>query len=105
MTYQLIFSALADPSRRHLFEQLRSGRRSVGELARTLPISRPAVSQHVKVLQQAGLVSIETAGRRSLVSARQAGLDTLRDYVDGYWTDVLDAFDAAIRAQQETDRD
>ncbi|MEM9602558.1 MAG: metalloregulator ArsR/SmtB family transcription factor [Pseudomonadota bacterium] len=105
MTYQLIFSALADPSRRHLFEQLRSGRRSVGELARTLPISRPAVSQHVKVLQRAGLVTVDTAGRRSLVSARQAGLDSLRDYVDGYWTDVLDAFGAAIHARQETDCD
>ena len=105
MTYQLIFSALADPSRRHVFEQLRSGRRSVGDLARALPISRPAVSQHVKVLQQAGLVTVQTEGRRSLVSARQAGLDVLREYVDSYWTDVLDAFDAAIRSQQETDHD
>ncbi len=105
MTYQLIFSALADPSRRHVFEQLRGGSRSVGELAQSLPISRPAVSQHVKVLAQAGLVDVQVRGRRSEVSARPDGLAVLREYVESYWSDVLGAFEAEITRQRDERHD
>ena len=93
--------ALADPTRREVFERLRSGPRAVGELAAGLPVSRPAVSQHLRVLKQAGLVSDRRSGTRRLYSVEPQGLQALRDYVDGFWADALAAFKAAAERKEE----
>jgi len=84
--------ALGHPTRRAIFEQLRSGARSVGEIAAELPVSRPAVSQHLRVLKEAGLVTERRNGTRRLYRLNPDGLDELRRYVEDYWTDALAAF-------------
>ena len=84
-----VFSALGDPTRRQTFALLRDGPRSVGSLAADLPVSRPAVSQHLRVLKDAGLVRDEQAGTRRLYRVDPAALEALRDYVDAFWTDAL----------------
>ena len=99
MTYQTTITALADPTRRAVFEQLRSGPRAVGDIARRLPVSRPAVSQHLKVLKEARLVRERREGTRRLYSVDRAGLEALRNYLDGFWGDVLDAFKAAAETE------
>src|SRR6266576_3907431 len=86
--------ALGHPTRRAIFEQLRSGARSVGEIAAELPVSRPAVSQHLRVLKEAGLVTERRNGTRRLYRLNPDGLDELRRYVEDYWTDALAAFKA-----------
>jgi DNA-binding transcriptional ArsR family regulator len=88
-------AALADPTRRDVFERLRRGPRPVGELARELPVSRPAVSQHLRVLKEAGLVNERREGTRRLYSVNGDGLAELRNYLEEFWTDALDAFKAA----------
>ena len=85
-------TALGHPTRRELLERLRSGPRPVGELASGLPVSRPAVSQHLRVLKGAGLVRERRSGTRRLYSVEPEGLAELREYIDGFWTDTLDAF-------------
>jgi len=92
VTYDTTFAALADPTRRRVLEQLREGPRSVGELAERLPISQPAVSQHLKVLREAGLVAQRPEGSRRIYSLRPEGLAELRRWVDSMWDDVLGAF-------------
>lgn len=84
--------ALADPTRRAVLEALRRGPRSVGEIARGLPVTRPAVSQHLRVLKDAKLVSDEPAGTRRLYRIDDRGLEELRRYVEGLWSDVLRSF-------------
>ena len=96
MTYGTGFSALADPTRRAVFERLADGPRSVGELAAELPVSRPAVSQHLKVLKAAGLVSDRAHGTRRLYRIDPAGVIAMRDYLDGFWDQALTAFKAAV---------
>ncbi|MDA7966886.1 metalloregulator ArsR/SmtB family transcription factor [Ruegeria sp.] len=96
MAYQDAFTALGDPTRRHLFEAVAQRPRAVGELAADLPISRPAVSQHLRVLADAGLVVSRAEGTRRIYAARPEGLAELRDWLDRYWTDVLDRFAAEI---------
>ena len=86
--------ALGDPTRRQVFELLRSGPRSVGELAEELPVSRPAVSQHLRVLEDAGLVVHTKAGTRHLYELDSAGVGVLRDWVDGFWSEALARFKA-----------
>ena len=98
-------AALADPTRRAVFERLRSGPRAVGEIARSLPVSRPAVSQHLRVLKQAGLVSERRDGTRRLYSVNGDGLAELRQYVEGFWQDALDAFKAAAESEEKEERD
>ena len=93
-------AALADPTRRAVFEQLRSGPRPVGEIAEGLPVSRPAVSQHLRVLKRAGLVTERKEGTRRLYRVDPDGLAGLRAYFDGFWTDALAAFKAAAEAEQ-----
>jgi DNA-binding transcriptional ArsR family regulator len=95
VAYDSVLEALADPTRRAVLEQLREGPRAVGELARSLPVSRPAVSQHLRVLKEAGLVVDEAAGSRRLYRVDPAGLVALRAYLEGYWTDVLGEFTRA----------
>jgi DNA-binding transcriptional ArsR family regulator len=101
--YGDVLTALADPTRRQVFELLRRGPRPVGALADELPVSRPAVSQHLRVLKDAGLVREERSGTRRLYTPNGEGLAALRDYLDGYWDEALAAFKAA--AEQETEGD
>ncbi len=86
------FDALGDPTRRSIFERLRGGPRSVGQLAEGLPVSRPAVSQHLRVLKQAGLVSDRKDGTRRVYRVDPDGLLEIRDYFDGFWTEALERF-------------
>ena len=86
--------ALADPTRRQVFEKLKEGRRPVGEIARGLPVSRPAVSQHLKVLKEAGLVREERDGTRRIYQIDPQGLGQLRQWLDQFWNIALDAFKA-----------
>jgi DNA-binding transcriptional ArsR family regulator len=90
--YGKAFTALGDPTRRTIFEQLRNGPRSVGELAGTLPVSRPAVSQHLRVLREAGLVSDRKEGTRRLYRVAPQGVADLRDYLNEFWDEVLADF-------------
>lgn len=96
MAYQEVFTALADPTRRSIFETLRARPMTVGEIASNQPVSRPAVSQHLKVLRSAQLVNVERRGNRSLYSIRREGLEELRRYLDSFWSDVLSAYSAEI---------
>jgi DNA-binding transcriptional ArsR family regulator len=89
-----VWDALADPTRRRIFERLELGPRSVGELAEGLPVTRPAVSQHLKVLKEAGLVADEAQGTRRLYRIDPAGLGSLRAWVERFWDDALAAFKA-----------
>ena len=95
-----MIAALADPTRRAVFERLREGPRPVGELADGLPVSRPAVSQHLRVLKEAGLVTERKDGTRRLYGIDPAGVAAIRDYFDQFWTDALAAFKAAAEAEQ-----
>jgi DNA-binding transcriptional ArsR family regulator len=103
MTYQAAngFSALADPTRRAIFERLAGGPLPVGEIARELPVSRPAVSQHLKVLKAAGLVSDRPDGARRLYRVDPAGVGALRAYFDPFWNDALAAFKDAVERTDE----
>ena len=96
MAYAEVFTALADPTRRHIFEALREQPKTVGELAQGQPVSRPAVSQHLKVLESAGLVSVEPQGNRRLYLVKREGLDELRQYLESFWSDALSAYGAEI---------
>jgi len=103
--YGDVLTALADPTRRQVFELLRRGPRPVGELAGELPVSRPAVSQHLKVLKDAGLVREQRDGTRRLYAPNGDGLAALRDYVDGLWDEALAAFKTAAEETTEGDDD
>jgi DNA-binding transcriptional ArsR family regulator len=92
MAYEKAFAALADPSRRRVFERLRAGPLSVGALAKHMPVSRPAVSQHLKVLKEAGLVTDHAEGTRRVYSIDPQGLAALRSWLDQFWDDALAAF-------------
>ena len=100
MAYALALDALADGTRRAVFEQLRDGPLSVGEVAARLPVSRPAVSQHLRVLKLAGLVSDERAGTRRLYRVEPDGIAELRDYLDEFWDRALAAFKEAVEKEE-----
>lgn len=100
MTYQLALSALAEPTRRHIFETISMSPQSVGSVAKELPISRPAVSQHLKVLVDANLLSAEKRGTQNIYRTNPQGLTELREYLDGFWDEVLDSFAAEIEKQE-----
>ncbi len=91
---------LGDPTRRAVFEQLREGPLAVGQIAERLPVSRPAVSQHLRVLKGAGLVSDRRDGTRRLYQLDPAGVRALRDYFDQFWTQALAAFKAAADKEE-----
>ena len=95
------FDALGDPTRRAIFERLASRPRSVGDLAGELPVSRPAVSQHLRALKPAGLVADEAHGTRRVYRVEPPGVRALRDELDRFWDQALAAFKAA--AEQEGD--
>ncbi|HEU4521511.1 MAG TPA: metalloregulator ArsR/SmtB family transcription factor [Thermoanaerobaculia bacterium] len=99
-TYDQALTALADPTRRAILELLRDGPRSVGELASEMPVSRPAVSQHLAVLREAKLVSEERDGTRHIFRAEAEGLATLKRYLEDYWGDILGKFAAESRKRR-----
>jgi DNA-binding transcriptional ArsR family regulator len=101
MAYQAVLEALADPTRREVFERLRSGPLPVVEIARGLPVSRPAVSQHLRVLKDAGLVSDRADGNRRLYQVETPALAELRRYLEGFWDEVLEAYRRAAEAPQK----
>ena len=94
MAYAKTLTALADPTRRRLYEKLRRSDRSVGELAQALRVSQPAVSQHLRVLRGARLVTSRQDGARRYYRASNEGLTDLRRYIERMWDDVLEAFAA-----------
>ena len=94
MAYAIALAVLADPTRREVFERLRAGPAAVHALAAGLPVSRPAVSQHLKALKEAGLVEERSQGARRIYSLRREGLRELRDWLDSFWDDALTAFKA-----------
>ena len=92
--------ALGDPTRRAIFELLGERPRAVGELARELPVSRPAVSQHLRVLKEAGLVTERRNGTRRIYRLDPGGVDGLRAYFEAFWTEALASFKAAADDEQ-----
>ena len=94
------FAALGDPTRREIFERIATQPAAVGELARGLPVSRPAVSQHLRVLKEAGLVTETAVGTRRIYRLDPRGIAAMRDWLDAHWASALDAFKTF--ADQET---
>lgn len=107
MAYQNALAALADPTRRRIFERLKSGPQPVGAVARKMPVSRPAVSQHLKILKEAGLVADRPEGTRRVYYIDPNGLGALRAWVDQFWDQALENFQAEIelRANEQRKKD
>ena len=99
------FVALADPTRRQVFERLAHRKRSVGELAAGLPVSRPAVSQHLKALKEAGLVADRPEGTRRVYFIDPHGLGSLRRWLDQFWDEALAAFQAQVEFEAKERKD
>jgi DNA-binding transcriptional ArsR family regulator len=100
-----VLNALGDPTRRLVFKRLRHGARSVGAIAKGLAVSRPAVSQHLAVLKQAGLVVARAEGTRRLYAVDARGIETLRSWLAGFWDEALSAFkDAAEREARKDEK-
>ena len=104
MAYGSALVALADPTRRTVFERLGSGPKPVSEIARGLSVSRPAVSQHLKVLKEAGLVSDRTEGTRRIYTIDPKGLGALRAWLDQFWDEALENFRVEAEAKTQPDR-
>jgi DNA-binding transcriptional ArsR family regulator len=96
-TYEVVLEALGDRTRRQIVHRLRAGPSSVGELAAALPVSRPAVSQHLTVLRRSGLVRYEELGTRNVYRLDPAGLTELRAWLDGFWEIALDRYAERVR--------
>jgi DNA-binding transcriptional ArsR family regulator len=94
-----LISALADPTRRAVLESLKEGPRPVGEIAKRLPVTRPAVSQHLKVLKEAGLVTDRSVGTRRIYYIDPKGLGAMRAWLDQFWEAALDGFKLAAEAE------
>jgi DNA-binding transcriptional ArsR family regulator len=101
-TYEEALSALGDPTRRAILEQLADRPRAVGELAKSLPVSRPAVSQHLRVLKSARLVSERPEGTRRVYRVDPNGIEALRAHFDQFWDRALAAFQAEAEAQERS---
>jgi DNA-binding transcriptional ArsR family regulator len=104
MAYENVFAALADPTRKAVFDRLRHGPLTVGALAAGLPVSRPAISQHLKALKDAGLVTIQADGVRHLYRLNGRGLEGLKNYVVTIWEEAEKAHLAEIERQLEERR-
>src|SRR3712207_1449888 len=100
MAYERSFQALGDPTRRAVLEELRGGPRAVGEIAARLPVSRPAVSQHLRVLKEAGLVTERQDGTRRLYRVDPHGLAEVRTYLEHFWEEALAGFKAAAEKEE-----
>lgn len=96
------FGALGDPTRRAIFERLARGPSAVGQLAHELPVSRPAVSQHLKVLKEAGLVTDRRDGNRRLYEVNPGGVGAMREYLESFWSDALAAYGRAAEREGRT---
>ncbi|HEX2510357.1 MAG TPA: metalloregulator ArsR/SmtB family transcription factor [Microvirga sp.] len=103
MPYQQAIVALADPTRRAVFEAVARGPASVAEIARGFPVSRPAVSQHLKVLKDAGLVQERPQGTRRIYAVRLEGLEELRAWLDQFWDETLKAYADSLATWGEDD--
>ena len=101
MTYVTALDALGDATRRRIVELLRGRPRTVGEIAEALPVSQPAVSQHLKVLREAGLVRSERRGVRRIQHLDPAGLESLRAWVDSFWDGALEAYRSSFMDPEE----
>lgn len=97
--YERSLEALADPTRRAIFERLQRGPAAVGAIAAQLPVTRPAVSQHLRVLEGAGLVAHETSGTRHIYRVELGGLGELRAYVDRLWDESLARFKQLVEEE------
>jgi|SRR5581483_5848934 len=104
MAYGAALDALGDPTRRQIFERLRQGPCSVAGLAAGLPVSRPAVSQHLKILKEAGLVRDESAGARRLYRAAPGGMMALRAWLEGFWSETFADYEAEMQRQLDERR-
>lgn len=105
MTYaDQVLDALGDPTRRQIFKRLRAGPRSVGQLAEGMEVSRPAVSQHLRVLKQARLVTDRAEGTRRLYAVDTRGVESLRNWLDGFWDEALAAFKSAVQLEAAKER-
>ena len=91
-TYETVLEALADPTRREIVERLRRAPSAVTDLAAALPVTRPAISQHLKVLRGVGLVDFDRHGTRNVYRLNPEGLGPLREWLEAFWQDALDAF-------------
>src|SRR6266496_3906516 len=105
MAYRNALAALADPTRRRVFERLKSGPKPVGKIARGLPVSRPAVSQHLKVLKEAGLVTDRPEGTRRVYYIDPEGLGALRGWLDQFWDQALAAFQVEVEMAASKQKD
>lgn len=101
MTYENVLDALSDPRRRNIFMSLKDKAQSVGELAEAQPVSRPAVSQHLKVLVAANLVEVEKVGVRRIYCVRQEGLEDLKAWLDEFWEDAFSGFESAVSNERD----
>lgn len=99
-----VFAALHDPTRRTILERLRDRPRAVGEIASGLPVTRPAVSQHLKVLKEAGLVDDRSEGTRRIYHIDPQGLGAMRAWLDQFWTVALDSFAAEVERSNEKEK-
>jgi DNA-binding transcriptional ArsR family regulator len=95
------FTALADPTRRDIFERLAKRSQSVGDLAARLPVTRPAVSQHLKVLRDAGLVDVRREGTRNVYVVDPRGVQAMRNYLDRFWSRALTAFRDFVEQEED----
>lgn len=101
---EALLDAIGDRTRRAILFQLRDGPQPVGELARRLPVGRPAVSQHLKVLKDVGLVTSRQEGTRRRYELDPAGIGALRAWLDGLWDRALDAYKTAVEQPDEAER-
>ena len=105
MTYaERALDALGDPTRRQIFKRLRGGPRSVGQLADGMEVTRPAVSQHLRVLKEARLVTDRAEGTRRLYAIDTRGVEALRNWLDGFWDEALGAFKSAVEQEAAKER-
>jgi len=100
-----VFDALHDTTRRTVLERLRDGPKSVGEIANDLPVSRPAVSQHLKVLKDAGLVNDRSEGTRRIYQIDPKGLGAMRAWLDQFWDSALTAFAAEVERDRKNEEE
>jgi DNA-binding transcriptional ArsR family regulator len=104
ITSDRALDALGDPTRRQIFKRLRNRAYSVQEIAAGMDVTRPAVSQHLKVLKAAGLVAVRAAGTRRMYEVDMRGIKALRSWLDGFWDEALTAFKAAAELQATKER-
>lgn len=104
MSYQVTLEVLADPTRRMLVDRLRAGPLPVGELAAGLPVSRPAVSKHLRLMKEAGVVRMREDGTRNFYELDLQTIDEVRRYLDGFWDTSLESFKKAAESREQGGR-